>query len=134
VISDAQGTPLTLKVTAANVHDSVPAIDMLDNIPLIKGQRGRPRKRPDRFQGDRAYGSRSNKLSCIQRKVKPELASLRTPHGSGLGKTRWVIERTQAWYSFFRRLKVCYEKTQISTLSFHAVATILIVWNVIIRI
>ena len=134
MISDAQGIPLMLKVTAANVHDSVPAIDMLDAIPPIKGRSGRRRKRPDRFQGDRAYGSRKNKKSCTQRKVKPELASLRTPHGSGLGKTRWVIERTQAWYSVFRRLKVCYEKTQLSTLSFHAVATILIVWNAIIRI
>jgi transposase len=133
VISDAQGTPLTLEVTAANVHDSVPAIDMLDTIPTIQGHRGRPRKRPEHFQGDRAYGSQKNKRACRQRKIKPELASLRTSHGSGLGKTRWVIERTQAWYALFRRLRVCYEKTQLSTLAFHMVATILIVWNVVIR-
>jgi transposase len=34
------------------------------------------------------------------------LAHRRTEHGSGLGTTRWVIERTIAWFHSFRRLKV----------------------------
>ena len=28
------------------------------------------------------------------------------PHGSGLGKTRWVVERTLAWLHKFRKLRV----------------------------
>jgi len=32
-----------------------------------------------------------------------QLAKRRQPHGSGLGRTRWVVERTLAWLHRFRR-------------------------------
>ncbi|GHB26057.1 hypothetical protein GCM10010392_62960 [Streptomyces clavifer] len=32
-----------------------------------------------------------------------------TPHGSGLGKTRWVVERTFACLHQFKRLRIRYE-------------------------
>ena len=40
----------------------------------------------------------------------PLLAKRRTEHGSGLGRWRWVVERTFAWLSQFRRLRVRYDK------------------------
>ena len=100
----------------------------------MRGRRGRPRKRPERLQGDRAYGSAANRRQCRQREVTPQLAAPRQPHGSGLGKTRWVIERTHAWYAQFRRWRVCCEKTLLSAQALHLVATILIVWDVIERL
>ena len=33
-----------------------------------------------------------------------------TQHGSGLGKLRWVVERTFAWLHFFRRLRIRWER------------------------
>ncbi|MET9934582.1 transposase, partial [Streptomyces sp. NPDC006324] len=33
----------------------------------------------------------------------------RAGHGSGLGKTRWVVERTFAWLHQFKRLRIRYE-------------------------
>jgi transposase len=134
VLSDGQGVPLALQLTAANVHDTTQALPLLDAIPPIAGPRGRPCHRPLRLQGDRAYGSVANRRGCRRRHVCPQLAAPRQPHGSGLGKTRWVIERTHAWYAQFRRLRLCYEKTQLSTHAFHLVATILIVWNAIQRL
>jgi transposase len=38
------------------------------------------------------------------------LAMRRTTHGSGLGRWRWVVERTFAWLNQFRRLRVRYDK------------------------
>lgn len=38
------------------------------------------------------------------------LARRRTEHGSGLGKTRWVVERTLAWLHQFRKLRIRDEK------------------------
>jgi transposase len=32
------------------------------------------------------------------------------PHGSELGTTRWVVERTIAWLRQFRRLRIRYER------------------------
>ncbi|MFE9360733.1 transposase, partial [Streptomyces olivaceoviridis] len=31
-------------------------------------------------------------------------------HGSGLGKVRWVVERTFAWLHQFKRLRIRYER------------------------
>jgi len=31
-------------------------------------------------------------------------------HGSGLGRDRWVVERTFAWLHGFRRLRIRYER------------------------
>ena len=31
-------------------------------------------------------------------------------HGSGLGRERWVVERTFAWLHGFRRLRTRYER------------------------
>jgi transposase len=38
------------------------------------------------------------------------LAKRRTAHGSGMGKTRWFIERTLSWLHQFRKLKIREEK------------------------
>jgi len=44
------------------------------------------------------------------RHIVPSLAMRRTAHRSGLGRWRWVVERTFAWLSQFRRLRVRYDK------------------------
>ena len=40
--------------------------------------------------------------------LRPDLRGkrLRVAHGSGLGKVRWVVERTFAWLHQFKRLRV----------------------------
>lgn len=43
------------------------------------------------------------------RGITPKIARRGTPHGSGLGKTRWVVERTFAWLHQFKRLRTRYE-------------------------
>jgi len=39
------------------------------------------------------------------RQILPLLAMGNTKHGSGLGRWRWVVERTFAWLNQFRRLR-----------------------------
>jgi transposase len=57
VLVDAQGVPLELVLTAANRNDITPLLGLVDALPALPGKRGRPRKRPDRVQGDRGYDS-----------------------------------------------------------------------------
>jgi transposase len=38
------------------------------------------------------------------------IARRQSGHGSGLGKRRWVVERTFAWLHNFRRLRTRYER------------------------
>lgn len=127
LLTDAQGVPLVVRTTPANVLDGALAIPLLDAIPPLPGRRGRPRFRPERFQGDRAYGWAKNIAATRARGIVPELARPQDrPHGSGLGRTRYVIERTLAWFGHCRRLKLCYEKTGAVFQAFHELAAALL--------
>jgi IS5 family transposase len=48
------------------------------------------------LQGDRGYDSQPHRDRLRARGILPILARRRTVHGSGLGATRWVVERTLA--------------------------------------
>lgn len=41
--------------------------------------------------------------------MRPVIAKLRTDHGSGLGKFRWVVERTHSRLHNFRRLRISFD-------------------------
>ena len=42
--------------------------------------------------------------------IVAHLAKRRTTHGRGLGRKRWIVERTISWLQQFRRLRVRYER------------------------
>src|SRR5438034_148304 len=44
------------------------------------------------------------------RGITPEFTGGKTEHGSGLGRVRWVVERTFAWLHKFKRLLVRYDR------------------------
>jgi transposase len=60
--------------------------------------------------GDRGYQSRPAAAWLRARKVKPVIAKQRSQHGSGLGRQRWVVERTLSWLHQHRRLRLRYER------------------------
>lgn len=125
VITDARGVPLVVETGPANEPDAHRALAMLDKIPAVAGRRGRPRGKPTCFQGDAAYGTAAIIAQVRQRGIQPLLAPYgRTPHehGSGLGRTRYVVERTLSWFGNFRRLKICYERTAEHFQAFHQIA------------
>jgi hypothetical protein len=57
----------------------------------------RPRHRPDCVLGDRGYDSEQVRRGLLARHIEPFLAKRNTEHGSGLGRWRWMVERTFAW-------------------------------------
>jgi len=113
VISDAKGIPLAAILTGANRHDVIQLLPLVAAIPPVRGKRGKPRRRPDRVQGDRAYGSEPHRevLRCwgieavLAQGLTARLSSPKTEHGSGLGVHRWVVEQTLAWLHQLRRLR-----------------------------
>ena len=123
MLTDADGVPLVVQTTAANVNDEQQLPALLDARPAVQGPRGRPRRNPGSIVGDRAYGTAAMVALVIATGIFSFLAprSEKT-HGSGLGVLRYVVERTLACFGHFRRLKMCYERTGEHFQALHEVA------------
>jgi transposase len=76
----------------------------------VRGKRGRPKRRPGCVVGDRGYQWKAANDQLRRKKIRPLIAKQRTAHGSGLGKQRWVVERTLSWLHQHRRLRIRYER------------------------
>jgi transposase len=129
LICDGQGVPLAIQLTGANRNDSQQALTLVDAIPILQGERGRPRHRPYCVLGDRGYDGEAIRQGLRARHIIPFLAKRNTEHGSGLGRWRWVVERTFAWLNQFRRLRIRYEKRADIHEAFLALGSILICWR-----
>ena len=123
--------PLASILTGANAHDVTQLKPLVEAIPAVRGRRGRPRRRPQRVQGDRAYDSEPHRAWLRSLGIEPVLAKRHTPHGSGLGVSRWVVERTLAWLHQFRRLRCRYERRPDLHEAFMALANALICWRLL---
>jgi hypothetical protein len=99
---------------------------MLKNLPPIQGPRGRPRCKPGALVGDRGYGFPATIAAVVAQGIVSLLAPRGREHGSGLGKVRYVIERTMAWLGYWRRLRLCYEKTGAHWQAYNELAASLI--------
>jgi len=110
LLVDATGLPLAWALTGGNRHDVTQLIPLVDRVPPVRGKRGRPRRRPERLAADRGYDYKSHRRQLRQRGIKPEIATRQTEHGSGLGRHRWVVERTFAWLHQFKRLLVRFDR------------------------
>jgi transposase len=110
VLVDLRGTPLVARVTKANEDDRKQLIPMVDAVPPVAGKAGAPKRRPDYLLADRGYDSDPHRRQLAARGIEPVIARRNTGHGSGLGKFRWVVERTISWLHQMRRLRSRWEK------------------------
>ena len=129
MISDANGIPLLVCTGPANQRDETMVEPMLKQLPMLPDRKGKRRKKPKALQGDRGYGFAHIIKLVVGLMITCLLAPRAEAHGSGLGKTRYVVERTLAWMSNHRRLKVCYERTGEHFRAFHVLAACVICSN-----
>jgi transposase len=121
--------PLAFTLTGANAHDVTQLLPLVDAVPPIAGQLGRPRRRPLDLFGDRAYDSAGHRAELRRRGIQPQIARRLEEHGSGLGVYRWVIERTLGWFHQFRRLRVRFERRADIHEAFLSLGCALISWR-----
>lgn len=129
ILTDAQGIPLSLILTGANQHDVTQLLPLVRAIPPVAGLRGAPKRKPHVIQADRAYQSQPLRRELAMQGISTQIARRYAPHGSGLGKTRWVVERTIAWLHQFRRLRVRYERLPSIHEAFLLLGACLICWR-----
>lgn len=133
VVTDANGIPLAIRLTAANVHDSRVFEDLIDAVPPVRQRRGRPRRRPAKLHADKAYDVPRCREALRRRRIKARIARRGVDSSERLGRHRWVVERTLAWFSRFRRLTVRYERRADIHQAFLSLATSLICWSFVQR-
>ncbi len=126
---DRSGIPLALLLSGANVHDSHFVGPLLDAIPAIAGQVGRPRRRPAKLHADKGYDYRRCREECTVRGIRHRIARRGIDSSHHLGKYRWVVERTFAWLNRFRRLIIRYERRDDIYRAFATLACALITWR-----
>jgi transposase len=110
VIVDGNGVPLEVQVSGANQADINQLLPLVANLPAVRGKPGRPRSRPAKMYGDRGYDCEPARTILRWLGIEPFLAKRRTEHGSGIGKVRYVVERTISWFHQKRRLRIRYDR------------------------
>ena len=118
-----------MRLTEANRHDITQLIPLIDAVPRVRGKQKRRRRRPLTLLADRAYDSRAHRRALKARRIAPLIARRGSDHGSGLGRFRWVVERTLSWLTQFRRLRVRYDRRADTHESLLSLATSLICWR-----
>src|SRR6266516_4808370 len=78
LITDAGGIPLAFLLTAANRNDCSELVALVDAIPPIRGQRGRPKRRPACVVGDRGYQWKAASDRLRRMRIRPLIAERRT--------------------------------------------------------
>lgn len=133
VITDGQGVPLAEHVTAANRNDTTQLHRLVRAVPPVRGKRGRPRRRPKALLADRGYDAERHRRWLRARGIRPRIARRGAPHGSGLGKQRWVVERTFAWLHQMRRLRTRFERRADIHQAFLTLGCALICWRHLVQ-
>ena len=129
LIVDAHGIPLLATLTAANRNDVTQLLPLVDGITPVTGKVGRPRQRPEKVIADRGYDSDAHRRELRKRGIKPIIARRKTEHGSGLGRWRWVVERTFSWLHQFRRLLIRWDRDPLIHTAFLTLGCAAICWR-----
>ncbi|WP_328549589.1 IS5 family transposase [Streptomyces sp. NBC_00366] len=125
VLSDAQGIPLAVAVSGANMHDSLALKPLILGIPAVRSRRGPRRRRPVKLRADKAYFYAEHLSWLRERGLVARIARPGIESGERLGRHRWKIERSIAWLFGYRRLTIRYERKGSHFLAFLGLAAAL---------
>jgi len=108
LLTDGQGIPLSVVITAANTHDMKAATNTLDNI-VVKRPYSKINKERQNLCLDKGYDFLEIENSVIKKGYCPhiphrgEQTITNSSHHNHI-RRRWVVERTNSWHNRFRKL------------------------------
>ena len=109
MLTDANGIPLVIQLTAANQHDVNTLLPLVVRIPNVAGKAGSRKWKPHELMADKAFDCQALRDILRWLGIKPILPR-RGNHEHGLGKWRWFVERTISWLHQFRRLRIRWDR------------------------
>jgi transposase len=131
LLVDRHGIPLAIRTAGANASDHTQILPVVLDFPKVRGKPGRPKELPDELYADRGYDSDSTRALLAWLGIEPHIARRKTPHGSGLAKVRWVVERTIAWLKGLRRMRVRYDRLGVAQEAWNTLAACVICFRLL---
>jgi transposase len=122
VLSDRTGIPLSVALSAANANDAFALQPLVRAVPAIRSRRGPRRRKPAKLLADKAYDQADLRAWVRSRGIAVRIARKGIESADRLGRHRWVIERTMAWLTGYRRLTLRYERNASHFLGFLTLA------------
>jgi Transposase DDE domain len=122
VVASADGLPLGVVPSAANVHDTRLFPHLLRLAQVVCAAIGR-------LYADAGYDSAENRGLCLGDGIQPHIRQAGEPHGSGLGSVRCVVEHDCAWLLANKRLDRRQDRLGRMILALLTAACIFIVAN-----
>jgi transposase len=124
---------MSVQVTPGQTHESAAFESTVDAV-RIKQPNGRPRARPRRIAGDKAYDIPRIRRWLRRHRIGAVIPEKNRPHGRKRGRPpafdreayrrRNVIERCIGWLKHARRIATRYEKTAVNFLAMLKMAII----------
>jgi TrwC relaxase/DDE family transposase len=74
VLTDTAGLLLAVATSAANTHDSLALIPLVQPIPAVRSRRGPRRRRPARLHADKGYDYPQLRARLRRRRITPRIA------------------------------------------------------------
>ncbi|MGZ3097372.1 IS5 family transposase [Streptomyces sp. H72] len=124
VLSDADGLPLRVGLSAANTHDSQALKPMLSHFHMGHESHATESK-PRRLHADKAYDGPHLRRWLWGKHIGVRIARKSIESSERLGRRRWVVERTMSWLTGYRRLNHRYERHPRHYLAFLGLAAAL---------
>ncbi len=128
---DPHGVPLAIHTAPANASDHTQIIPLILDFPTVGGKPGRPKDLPDEAYADCGYDSDDTRWILRWLGIEPKIPKRGRTHGSGLGKVRWVVERTIGWLKGLRRMRVRYDRLGVIMDAWTSLAAGVICYNIL---
>ncbi|AUA17293.1 Transposase DDE domain protein [Streptomyces malaysiensis subsp. malaysiensis] len=109
VLSDANGLPLRVGLSAANTHDSLGLKPMVAHFHMGHASHS-DHSKPQRLHADKAYDLPDLQKRLYSQHIGVRIARKGIDSSERLGRRRWAIERTISWLTGYRRLSPRYER------------------------
>ena len=140
--TDGQGIPLTGILSSASTSEFNLIFPTLDTLAIVKRPL-HPIKKTKILIADRGYDARWVREELRRRRITPYIPTRRkkgeidelkyNKRIKPFYKTRWIVERTFAWFNNYRRLVTRWEKYGSTYEGFFHIACALICLNWVLK-
>jgi len=133
LLVDRHGVPLVIRAVAANRSDQLEILPTVVSFPAIGGKPGHPLTHPKELLGDAGFDCEPTRSILHWLGIAPHIRRRESPHGSHLGRVRWVVERTISWIKGLRRMRVRYDRSAISINAWTSIAAAVVCLRILME-